>query len=48
MKVGVVSVMVEQHTEGRQQDSQSMLNLEMAVYNVVSANPRVEAWRVLP
>ena len=40
-KVGVVSVKVEQHTEGRLQVSQSMLNLEMAVYNVVSANPRV-------
>ena len=33
MKVGVVSVTVEQHTEGRLQVSQSMLNLEMAAYN---------------
>ena len=48
MKVGVVSVTVEQHTESRLQVSQSMLNFEMAVYNVVSANPRVEAWRALP
>ena len=48
MKVGVVSVTVEQHTEGRLQVSQSMFNLEIAVYNVVSANPRVEAWRALP
>ena len=47
MKVGDVSVTVEQHTEGRLQVSQSMLNFEMAVYNVVSVNPRVEAWRVL-
>ena len=47
MKVGVVSVTVEQDTEGRLQDSQSTLNLEMALYNVVSANPRVEAWRAL-
>ena len=48
MKVGVVSLTVDQHTEGRLQVSQSMLDLEMAVYNVVSANRRVEAWRVLP
>ena len=43
-----LTVTVEQHTEGRLQVSQSMLNFEMAVYNVVSANPRVEAWRALP
>ena len=43
MKVGVVSVTVGQHTEGRLQVSQPMLNLEMALYNVVSANPRVKA-----
>ena len=48
MKVGVVSVTVEQHPEGRQQVSQSMLNLEMDVNTEVSANPRVEAWRALP
>ena len=44
MKVGVVSVTVEQHAEGRLQDSQSMLDFdEMAVCSVVSARPRVEA-----
>ena len=48
MKVGVASVTVEQHTEGQLQVSQSMLDLEMAVYNVVSGNPRVEDWRSLP
>ena len=42
-KVGVVSVTMEELTEGRLQDSQPMLNLETAVHNVVSANPRVEA-----
>ena len=44
MKVGVVSVTVEQHTEGRLQDSPSMLDLEMAACNVVRAHPRVEAF----
>ena len=47
MNVGIVSVTVEQHTEGRLQDNQSMLNLDMAVFHVVSANPRDEACRVL-
>ena len=32
MKVGVVSVTVEQHTEGQLQDSESTLNVEMALY----------------
>ena len=36
MIVGLVSVTVDQHTESRLQVSQSMLNFEMAVYNVVS------------
>ena len=36
MKVGVVSVTVEQHTEGRLQDSQAMLDLEVAVRNAMS------------
>ena len=35
MKVGVVSVTVEQHTEGRLQDSQWKLDLEKAACNVV-------------
>ena len=43
MKVGAVPATVEEHAEGRLQDSQSMLNLEIAMYMVVSANPRVEA-----
>ena len=43
MKVGVLSVTVEQHTEGRLQESQSMLDPEMVVCSVVSAHPRVEA-----
>ena len=46
MKVGVVSVTMEQHVEGRLQVSRSMLDLEMAAYNVVSANPpRAESGR---
>ena len=37
MKVGVVSVTVEQHTEGLQ-DCQSMLDLDMVGCNAVSAD----------
>ena len=35
VKVGVVSVTMEQHTEGRLKDSQPMVDLEMVVSNVV-------------
>ena len=39
---------VEQHTDGRLQDSQSMLDLEMVMCNVVSAHSRDDALKVLP
>ena len=46
LKVGVVSVTVEQHTEGRLQDGQSILDLEMVRCNVVSAHSRTMPWNV--
>ena len=43
MEVGVASVTVEQHTEGRLQDSQVKLDFEeMVACNVVSAWSRVD------
>ena len=43
LKIGVVSVTVEQHTEDRLQDSQSMLDLLMVKCDVVSAHSREDA-----